>query len=193
MYWFKLKHPGAIGLVCVFALPVLFSACKPEIKNNGAFNLKEYFAGEIAILKKQNLHVFKTVTHDAITKTKAVNHNAVTESKTVHIADWAQELSLFTDADINKPAWKNSYKVIDEGGLLIYRAKEKDLKVRELIIKRDKQKVDYILIYNKTDNLLYTTTQKLTYFPDSLYQIETMQHVKLMGSNFYRITGVIKK
>jgi len=182
MCWFKRWPGGAMVMIWAIVLSVLLPACKPEIKNNGAFDLKGYLTKDTARLNRQKPAVFKTVTH-----------NGTTESKTVKIDDWGRELGLFIDADINKTAWKNSYSAIDEDGLLVYKAKDKDLKVRELIIKRDKQKVIYILIYNKIENLLYKTTQKLTYFPDSVYMIETNQHVKLMGNNFYRIKGVISK
>jgi hypothetical protein len=182
MYWFKSKSGSGPVLIWGVVLSLFWSACKPDIKNNGAFDLKGYLKNDTSRLNKLNLSVFKTVTH-----------NNITESKKVHIDNWGRELGLFADADINKPAWKNSYTVIKEDSLLVYKSKDKDLKVQELIIKLDKQKVKYILIYNKTENALYKTTQKLTYFPDSVYEIETLQHVKLMGSNFYHIKGVIIK
>jgi len=182
MFWFKARSRSFIIGVFGLAPSFFLNACKPEVKSNGLFDLKGYFMQDTARLNRSATTVFKTVTH-----------NGVTESKKVRIGDWGKELSLFIDADINKAAWKNSYKVISEDSLLVYRARDKDLKVRELIIKRDKQKVKYILIYNKTENILYTTTQKLSYFPDSLYMIETVQRVRLIGTNFYRIRGVIVK
>lgn len=168
-------------LIGGITLSAVLSACKPAIKNNGGFDLTGYLKKDAAGLNKLNRPVDKTVTH-----------NGVTENKTVHIADWSSELGLFIDADINKPAFKNSYQVIDEDNLLVYKAKEKDLKVRELIIKRAGPDIKYILIYNKVENLLYKTTQKLTYFPDSVYRIETVQHVKLLGANTYIIQGILK-
>ncbi|WP_295672104.1 hypothetical protein [uncultured Mucilaginibacter sp.] len=181
MFWYKTKLKTAIVLIGGIALSATLPACKPEIKNNGGFDLTGYLKKDAAKLKKLNRPVDKTVTH-----------NGVTETKTLHIADWNSELGLFIDADINKPAFKNSYQVIDEDSLLVYKAKEKDLKVRELIIKRTGGGIRYVLIYNKVENLLYKTTQKLTYFPDSVYRIETVQHVKLLGTNTYFIQGILK-
>jgi hypothetical protein len=181
MYWYKTKLKTVVILMCGITLPALLPACKPEIKNNGGFDLTGYLKKDAARLNKLNRPVNKTVTH-----------NGVTETKTVHIADWNSELGLFIDADINKPAFKNSYQVIAEDSLLVYKAKEKDLKVRELIIKRAGGNIKYILIYNKVENQLYKTTQKLTYFPDSVYRLETVQHVKLLGTNTYIIEGVLK-
>lgn len=163
-------------------MSVYLSGCRPDIKNNGAFDLSGYLKKDAALLKKLNKPV-----------TKTVYHNGTSETKTVHISDWEQELGLFIDADINKPTWRSNYDVTAEDSLLVYRAKDKDkdLKVRYLLINRSKQKVRWILIYTKTENMLYKTNQKLTYFPDSLYSIEIVQHVKLNGTNVYKVQGVI--
>ncbi|TWJ02507.1 hypothetical protein JN11_01480 [Mucilaginibacter frigoritolerans] len=162
------------------------TACKPDIKETGAalkyFDIKGYFSADIAHLNHLKIQVLKTV-----------SHNGTTESKTVKIDNWGQEFNLFIDADINKPAWQKSYTVITDDSLLFYKAIDPELKMREMIIKRDnKQKVKWILIFNRTKNILYTTTEKLSYYPDSLYLIEKDQHVRLMGNNHYRIEGVIK-
>jgi len=183
MYWFKPGAKNAASLVLGFAMLVYLSACKPHIENNGAFDLSGYFKKEAARLKKVNRPVKKTV-----------SHNGVTETKTVHIANWEQELGLFIDADINKPTWRSNYNVTDEDSLLAYRAKDSTMKVSEILIKRDQQKIRWILIYTKTPkNYLYTTTQKLVYYPDSIYYISTRQDVRFMGRNNYRVTGVISK
>jgi hypothetical protein len=180
MYWCKLRLKTAVTLVSGFALLTALPACKPEISNNGAFDLRGLLTKDAAKLNKLNPAVIKTVTH-----------NGVSETKTVHIPDWAQELSLFIDADINKPSWKSNYKVNDEDSLLVYHAKDPDQKVQELIIKRNKQKVSWILIYTRTKNKLYYSAQRLTYFPDSLYRIDMSQRVRVIGTNNYNIQGII--
>jgi hypothetical protein len=184
MYWFKSAR-GIILTGCIMLMACM-PACRPDVRVSGGlkyFDLTGYFAKDAALLNKLNKPVLKTVTH-----------NGVTETKTVHIADWGLELSLFTEADINKPAWKDSYKITNEDGIFIYRAKTPDLKVREILIKMDKQNVKWILIYNKTPKyILYQTTEKLSYFPDSLYMIERIQRVRLTGTNVYKVRGEIGK
>lgn len=184
MYCFKSWLNCEALFILGFALLAFMPACKPRIENNGAFDLKGYITKDAGRLKKLNHAVIKTVFH-----------NGVTETKTVHIDNWAQELGLFIDADINKPTWKSNYDVTAEDSLLVYRAKnkDKDLKVRYLLINHTKQKVKWILIYTKAENMLYKTTQKLTYYPDSLYSIEMVQHVRSMGTNVYKVQGLIKK
>jgi hypothetical protein len=166
------------GLFFISAL----TACAPDQKATTAglkyFDVKGYFHRDSARLTRLNKPVFKTV-----------YHNGTTQSKKVHIDNWGTELSLFSESDINRPAWKNSYSVIAEGDILIYKAKDPELKTREILIKQLNGKVVYMLIYNKIKNPLYTNEEELTYFPDSLYQINKIQTVRLLGTNKYQIKG----
>ena len=183
MFWYKLKIFAPLALSC--GLMLFFSACKPDLKEIGTaekyFDIKGFFKRDTAILNKLRKPVFKTVTH-----------NGQTESKQILIKNWGKELDLFIGSDINKPAWKNSYSIVNENGLLIYKSKEPELHVVQMVIKMDKQKVNWILIYTRTKNVLYQTNEKLTYYPDSLYIIEKDQKVRLMGKNHYEIKGMIK-
>jgi len=157
-----------------------------DVRGNGSgvkyFDIKGYFTAETARLNKVNPPVSKTITH-----------NGVTEAKKVSIENWEQELESFTGGDINKPAWKNSYTISTGDGITLYKATEPGLKVREIIVKKDDDRVKWIVIYTKTENILYKNIEKLSYYPDSLYRIEKSQHVKLMGNNNYKITGVIER
>ncbi|ASU33315.1 hypothetical protein MuYL_1417 [Mucilaginibacter xinganensis] len=184
MYWCKLKQFTIIAICAVIMACGL--GCKPEIKETGAalkyFDIKGYFNADTVRLNKLNKPVIKTVTH-----------NGVTETQKVKIDNWGRELDLFAAADINRPAWKNSYTVATGDSLILYKAKEDDLKVREIIIKSESGKVKWIVIYTRTKNILYQTTEKLSYYPDSLYLIEKDQRVRLMGRNRYMIKGVIER
>jgi hypothetical protein len=172
-----------IALISGIITIMYFCACNQGAKETGKslkyFDLKGYFEKDSTRLTKQNKLIFKSVTH-----------NGVTQSKKMHIANWGIELSLFKESDINRPAWKDSYTVINDNDTLIYKAKYPELTTREILIKKDKQKVSWIMIFNSTKNPLYQTTEKLSYFPDSLYLIEKYQKVRLMGSNNYRIEGL---
>ncbi|PWK77935.1 hypothetical protein LX99_02820 [Mucilaginibacter oryzae] len=187
MYWFNLKNIRKAALWGGFLLLVTFVfSCRPDNRQSGAklvyFDLKAFFRADSARLASVNPAVIKTVTH-----------NGVTEAKTVHIGNWSQELNLFIQSDINRPAWKNSYLVSAGDSAIIYSARTPELKTRRIIIKKIGEKVQWILIYNHTKNLLYETNEKLSYFPDSLYRIEKSQHVKLMGRNDYKVQGTLPK
>ncbi len=183
MYWCRSGNGLHVALAGGLMLAFCLQACKPAVTEKpGYFDIKAYFASDTAKLNRLNPLVQKTVTH-----------NGVSETKKIKIDDWGRELDLFIGADINKPALKNSYSVVDNGGFLIYKAKYPELKMRETVIKREGGKVKWILIYNKTKTFLYQTSEKLSYYPDSLYLIEKDQKVRLMGNNHYRIEGVIGK
>jgi hypothetical protein len=182
MYWCKQR----ITTLSVFGLlTICLAACKPEIKKKASFfDLSGYFAKEAARLQALNKPVLKTVEHNGGTP----------ETKKITIRDWNAELSLFKNSDINKPAWISSYYVQGDSNLTIYMAKSAELKTRRLLIKREKGKIKWIVILNHTpQNLLYDSFEKLTYFPDSLYMIEKKQSVRILGTNRYRITGLLNQ
>jgi hypothetical protein len=171
-------------LLFTLLLISLLPSCKPDNLQNGVapeyFDLQGYFKADTARLNKLNPLTLKTVTH-----------NGITESKKVHIKNWGLELNSFSGSDINKPAWKDSYQVQNIGDTLIYKAKYPELKTRRIIIIKQNNKIKQLLIDNSTQNLLYKTSEKLSYFPDSIYVIEKVQQVKLMGTNRYTVRGTL--
>lgn len=186
MYWYKVKLKYLAISLGGISLFFFNSACKPNINNGGMapkyFDITRYFAAEATRLTKLNSPVLKTVME-----------NKNVETKQVFIKDWNTELDFFKSADINKPAWKDSYSVDTSGGFLIYKAKDQNLKTLELIVKKQGAKVKWILIFTRTKNLLYETREKLTYYPDSLYLIQKKQFVRVLGTNLYTIKGVFNR
>ena len=181
MYWYKPFLRS--GLFAGLSLLLCFTyACKPEIKETGAkvkfFDIKEYFTNEASRLTRLNRPV-----------NKSVAHNGITEHNKINIPDWARELNLFTGSDINKPAWSRSYSVDSSANNITYKAKYPELKTRYITICKTNGKVSAVEIENDTHNMLYTTTEKLTYMPGLFYMIEKTQKVKVMGGNSYRIKG----
>ncbi len=182
MYWCNSVNNKRILLIAGLGLLSIITACKREdatVSHNLAFfDIKGFFRADSAKLSKLNPLVTKTTIH-----------NGTSETKKVHITDWGTELSLFTASDINKPAWKADYTIQNADGILIYKAKTPDLKTREIVIKKSGNAIKWILIFNHTKNMLYENIEKLTYYPDSLYQIQKKQHVRLIGTNTYSISG----
>ena len=166
-------------------LLLLITACsKPEETSNtpAYFDLKTYFENEAVRLQKRKPVLTKTVTQ-----------NGESEKKDIKIADWKSELGFFTMSDINKPAWRDSYRTIDNANQLTYLAKEDGLKTQKVEIYRNAQgAIKQISILNKTSNLLYTSTENLHYFPDSVYTITKQQKVLLNRTNTYQINSVFK-
>ncbi|EHQ29876.1 hypothetical protein Mucpa_5809 [Mucilaginibacter paludis DSM 18603] len=163
---------------------LLFSNCKPVVSHDGRppyFDLKAYFTAEAQRLGKQQRLILKTV-----------NYNNQPEEKDVAIKNWQRELALFTESDINKPSWRDSYKKTANNDSIVYRAVDTNLNTRYISIHLKAKQVSGIRIVNFTKNLLYQTKENLSYYPDSLYKIEKHQSVKILGANNYEITGKFK-
>jgi hypothetical protein len=89
----------------IILLLLIFSNCKegaPQYLGNTTplFDLKGFLDNEIATHLKDVKTVKKTVTV-----------NGKTETKEVTIKDWKEELKPFFNSDINRPAWRDKYKV----------------------------------------------------------------------------------
>lgn len=164
---------------------LVFYGCNPTAKSHkdtlNYFDLKGYFEKEAARLTKEN---------PVFTKTVMINDAA--ESKKTRIADWKKELSIFSDADMNRNAWKGLFKITNNGGQEIYTSAQEKIPVKELRIARRNGKVYHISILVKNSNILYSSADTLSYYPDSLYQVKKKQHIRLLAEKKYTITGKFK-
>lgn len=180
MYWFKHSKQTYLIYTLLFA----FTACRPDVESNSGtpeyFNIKDFFTTTAAKFTGKHARVLKTLVY-----------NQRIETKEVKVNNWKGELELFINSDINKPAWRNSYSIKNGKDLLVYKAKTPELKTREIAIKRSGGKIKWILIYNHTRNILYASTEKLSYYPDSVYVIEKTQSIRLLGKKTYKIKGII--
>ena len=185
MYWCKTSFNS---LKLIFTLLICISglaACRPDVQQSvdkRYFDLKKFIDADTARLNKANLTVNKTVLHN----------NSNEQTKQITIKNWGEELGLFSASDINKPAWRDSYKITNAGDSAVYTATDPHLVTRSMVVQTVNGHVKKISIANYTKNLLYQTTEQLVYYPDSLYIIDKLQKVKLIGSNRYLVKGLIK-
>lgn len=170
---------GTICLLLCFFLIACSNKKKQSITNKKYFDLESYFEGEATRLQKQHPDLEKTV-----------SHNGKAENKTIAIAEWQTELELFAASDINKPAWRDSYQIKQDSASVEYISIDADLRTQRILITKNVAGlVRSIFITNKTDNALYSSTEELTYMPDSLYLIKKEQHVVLIGANSFSISA----
>lgn len=143
------------------------------------FSLEQYFDREIKALNSRQPAVSKTV-----------RKNSEREQRNLSTLDWETELKTFRNADINKPAWRDSYSIDSAGGALTYKALEEDLRVRSLQVHFTPDgQVSAITIERKASNYLYASSERLEYYPDSLYSIERHQEVRLLGTDEFQVSG----
>jgi hypothetical protein len=162
---------------------LILNSCQQEkvVKQYNYFDLEGYFKKEALRLQKKNPLI-----------EKRVSKNNDSEQRKLEIKNWNEELELFLSSDINKPAWKNSYGLQQSNQTINYIANDPDLRTQKIsILKSEKNTIKSIAIFNKVNNSLYSSTEQLTYFPDSLYKIIKEQKVRILGVNHYTITGKI--
>ncbi|NQX37245.1 hypothetical protein SAMN05421820_103787 [Pedobacter steynii] len=172
-------------LLCGFLLLLCYSCGDSTVagqKNAHIyFDLKGYIEQESNRLNRSNPSVHKTV---------MVNDSS--ESKEIKIKDWKKELSAFSDADMNRAAWKGLFQVKKSGEKEMYTSDHKKVPVKELIITRRSGQLYGLQLFIRNSNTLYTSADTLSYYPDSLYEVKKTQNIRLLSTKNYRITGKFK-
>ncbi|WP_448520619.1 hypothetical protein [Rhodoflexus sp.] len=135
----------------------LFARCMPsaqpsqESKQTAYFSIAAAVDQQAAVLNARRAQSLKVV-------------QAGTESPDTlapQPTDWADELRLFKEADINKPAWIGEYEVSETTGSIRYTAKKASQPVRLLIVKGTAKQPAAIEAHLVQSNLLYHTEKHL--------------------------------
>ncbi|HEX8376231.1 MAG TPA: hypothetical protein VF602_00335 [Pedobacter sp.] len=171
---------SALTILIIFVLTACTNRQEEDTFKNKPlpyFDLASYFEKEAIRLQTRNPLL-----------TKTVGQNGESEKKDIKITDWKSELGFFIASDINKPAWRNSYRVIKKGNKIIYLSKDDGLRTQKIeILSKPHGGIKHISILNQTSNILYTSTEYLNYSPDSFYTINKQQKVLLNSLNTYQI------
>jgi hypothetical protein len=158
------------------------------------FDVAGYVKGQIDALTKQRPGV-----------AKRTQMGEKVEQQTTRTINWSRELELFTQADINKPALRNSYTIGRPDSLTYqYTLKpgEKNLTVRSLTVKLDSltrqpRRIDALLT---TENSLYTSERQITlesgHRPASNwgithYRMQGFQHLRISDRNTFDVEGTV--
>jgi len=171
------------GTIIILFLVFISSCAEPSKESEEIHyaDIKGFFESEI-----KRLSIRKTQVN------KLVEQNGNTEIKNKLIVDWNNELSLFVASDINKAAWRNSYKITASDTSVFYLAIDTNLRTRSIEIKQNNQhKPFYFRIKNITRNNLYESSEELIYVTDSIYTINKTQKVRFLGKNSYKINGLL--
>lgn len=143
----------------VFVVLTLFiSSCADSAQPNQPnvyYDVQGYVKSQITALSAQKPLISKTV---------AINNNR--NQQTIRDLNWSRELELFTQADINKPALRTSYRITRPDSLTYqYTLKnsEERLTVRSLMVQLDSRtrQPRQILAVLQTRNPLYSSERRL--------------------------------
>lgn len=155
------------------------NSSKPE--TNPFFDLKAYFKEEVTRL--ENLQNVKKIT----------NVNGNEEVLNMETIDLKSELKIFSDSDINRPAWTDKYAIDSlktaNGQLkkLSYTANDEKLKTKKIEIDFEHTLVSKIMITKDASSAISSMNQLLTYHPKEGYLIERRQDVVLAGQNEFKV------
>ncbi|TDG36585.1 hypothetical protein EZJ43_08710 [Pedobacter changchengzhani] len=166
----------------LFVLVLCCFSCKPKADNTNTtllyFDLKGFFDKETQRLTKLNPTIEKLVSVDG-----SVEH------ETLKIADWENELKIFTAADINKAAWRGSFSVKKMGNVTQYVTDNKKISVKQISVEETNNQLKKIVIIIQDKNILYVSNDTLTYIPNVSYQIKKQQKIKLYDAKSYEVLG----
>ena len=176
-------------ILILLGLFFIVASCskKPETKVPPTyFDLKAFFKKESENLKVTETHIRK----------KIYTGNELEEKEFKNI-DWSKELRPFSEADINKPAWKLSYTVdtfyLQSQVNIVYKSKEAKLPIKKLEVILTNNKVAMIKIASEKQNSYYHSVQNLFYEVGKGYSIQGGQKVILADSSNYSIEAIFIK
>ena len=177
----------------VFGVLILFMtiiSCNSESKVE---QTKKYFDLK-GLIERQ----IKTLNTQKPTVQKSIIMADTSENQLIKTIDWAKELELFIQADLNKPAFVQSYQVDSSLMGVKYSLKEKEkLPVKYLNISRLGEGGISIEALINTNNYLYETERllKLSIKDNELtdYQIDGFQKIVFGNKKVFKINGIIKR
>ena len=148
------------SLVCLFAgIIFLLTSCdspqERQSKVKNYYDLKGFIETQISMLNQEKPEVTKMM--------KVSDKQETRSSKDV---DWKKELELFSQADINKPAYSKSYEIEkpDSATVIYTLKKEETLPVRYVKIILDKKSGNPISIQAllRAENKLYQSEKNIS-------------------------------
>jgi hypothetical protein len=168
-----------LALLCLgLSLPACQSgASTTDNKQEDAFffNLKNFFEAEIARLDQGK-----------IAGIKKVQFNQEKDETKSQILNYAKELEVFVNSDINKLSWRDKYSgdtslVNGQIQKIVYKALDEHLKTREVVILFEGAKVSDIRIKNRLKSIIADARQNLRYRPQEGYEIRGTQNMSAAG------------
>lgn len=174
------------NLFPMLLLGFLLCSCENNTSKNETaayFDLKSYFEKQVAELSTNNFKLKKIISKDESTEEKLIDH-----------PDWKEELKPFSECDINKPSWKNSFTIDSTGDkemlCIKYQAKDSSLKIKSINYCFEHDSLTFIRIEKRTDNMYYNNTTTLNYFPMKAYSIQNSQKINFTKKTIVEVKSL---
>lgn len=171
-------------------LSLLVTACAGPVQQSNSdesayFDMPSFVEKQVAQLAMQQASVIKR--QEVNQKLEEINQSTI---------NWAKELSLFSEANINKPVLKGAYEVTTDQNTTIYQSINDDNKVRKLQVTKAGDAVNKIQIQWVDDNPIYHSTKKMIMqlSNDKLSSYAIHGYQKMVGNDtlFYNLDAQVK-
>lgn len=131
------------------------------------YDLPKCMGYQMDALQSMGKHVRKKLTKDG-------------QSQTIERGDvnWREELELFFESDINRPAWRGAFQAdtvkLEQMMVITYRTDNPEIPVKNVVVTLDRETRQCLrlTIDRGTENFLYSSTQKLFFTPGEGYTIK---------------------
>lgn len=172
-------------LLLLLSLNLFITSCKKENQSTDSgtyFSVRNFFTAEATRLAKLPILLNKTALS-----------NQDSSNQRIEKVNWKKELTLFTESDINKPAWKQLFKIDSlrsaDGLKLSYRSIEASIPVKQILLTFKAGKLEKISAEKETNNFVFKSTEEWSYIPDSGYVLNVNQKVLWFFQNNYEVRG----
>lgn len=179
-------------LVFSICLLGLSEGCTPAMPSSQENNRTAYFSlSEVIDRQAEVLAARRAV---SIKVVQAGDRQPDTLAR--QVPDWAEELRLFKEADINKPAWIGEYEISQTADGVSYRAAKASQPVRLLTVKGTSENPVSVEAHMVQSNLLYHTEKhfRLDFGKNGLiaYRIEGFRKALFSDTTKYLLAAAVR-
>lgn len=114
---------------------------------------------------------------------KTVFQDGTLERKEISIDQVLKDINSFKEFDINKPAWKNSYKASKSENHIRFETAENKLSLKYIDVYGAVENPSKICIYFQNNNNLYYSSKYIIWDLKHSYSIYSIQDVKGMDAD----------
>jgi len=179
------------SLYVIFATALLLGSCTKDPTEiyfedqRHYYDLPNCMNHQVEALHRMGKRVRKHLTKDGQTQT--VERGQV---------NWKEELELFIDSDINRPAWRGAFSAdtveLERMYVITYRTDNKEIPVKSVVVTLDRESKQCLrlTIDRITENFLYSSNQKLFFTPGEGYTIKGHLKVPFIFESEFSVESV---
>lgn len=146
------------------------------------YDLPAFISKQISNLKSKKQWVRKHVTKDG--RSHIIERGDI---------DWNDELGVFLESDINRPAWRGEFKIdsisLERVFVITYKTENPEIPVKNVVVTVDKDTKQclQISVDRRTENFLYSSDQSLFFTTGEGYMMKGKLSVSYLFDSEYSI------